>query len=797
VDQERGLELGRKPFARTAGNLAVHAVVAGLGVVAPHAGWAADADQIEEVVVAARKRAENLQSIPVAVTDLGARDIERDDLSTMGKFTSRLPSFTMATSNPKQTNIGVRGIGNNGGNNDGIDSSVGVFVDGVYAGRLGEVSGDFNDLERIDLLRGPQGTLFGKNTVAGALLIESQKPSFTPEAKAEGILGNYGFKKFNANLSGPVAGDKLALRLSAYYTDRDGYETNLANKLTYDGHQGQGFKLQALLQPTETLNLRLIAAHSSTSDQTPLGIYYGAFPGATATLSSRMRAQGYSQVSDPFNRVVNVNEDQSSRTHTDFLALHANWETDHGTVTSISGFRNWYFHPYNDNDGTQLDAIRQFGTNNNINQFSQEVRWASPVGGPVDGVLGAYAYYQDLRANQKQALGRQYWIYAAAPSAANMAASGVAGCTTQAQWNAGAAACATALGGAGWGSKYQTKDEAYALFGHGNWHLTDDTTLFAGLRETWEWKTADWRGWVNDSNGFSTRFMTTLGATVNSVHTAVKDVSLGGELGVNHKLTDGILAYAKYARGHIAKGVNAPAASANAIAAGASQAIDSEKADSVEIGAKTEWLQRRLQVNTALYDTLISRYQTTAAAFSGTGSSQSYLANVGAIRSRGIELEAVAKPLPGLRVNSYGGLNWAYYQSFHDAQCPLEDGGGVCDFTGKQVPYSSKLSAGLNTEYAREIHDGVTGYFVVDWSWRSSQNLTLQRAPLGQVKAYSVTNIRAGTRLLDDAVDLSFWVNNLFDRDYLVAVSGNKTTNQYTATPGAPLAFGSTLRVQF
>lgn len=794
----------RNGLNRKAGGIAVQAMLIGLGALQPLGLEAAEVtgttaaaadDQLEEVVVNARKRAENIQEIPVAVTDLGAREIERDDLSSVAKFTTRLPGLSMATSNPKQTNIGVRGIGNNGGNNDGIDPSVGVFVDGVYVGRLGEAAGDFNDLERVDLLRGPQGTLFGKNTVGGALLIDSEKPTFTPEGKFEASGGDYGYHKFNSNISGSVADSLLALRLSAYYTKRDGYETNLANKLTYDGHQGQGGKFQALATPSDDLTLRLILSHTSTEDQTPVGIAFANFPGATSSLSSRMAAQGYTQASDPFSRTININNDQASRTHTDSATAQVNWDTGVGTITSITGFRNWYFIPYNDNDGTQLDAIRQFGTNNNVNQFSQELRWASPTGGPVDGVVGLYSYYQLLRANQSQTLGSQYWIYAAAPSGASLAGSGVASCNTQAKWNSGS--CASALNGVGWGSKYQLTDEADAIFAHGNWHVSDDLTVFAGLRETWEWKATEWSGWTNNTNGFSQSFMSTLGATVQGVETHVKDASLGGEFGLDYKLSDDALAYIKYSRGHIAKGVNAPAATPAAVSAGAQQFIDSEKADSVELGAKTEWFDRHLLVNTALYDTLISRYQTTAVSFTGTGATQAYLANVGAISSRGGELEVTAKPLPGLRLSSYGVANWAYYQSFHDAQCPYEYGGGVCDYTHKQAPFAPKFSAGLNAEYDRDLVDGVTGYLVVDWNWRSSQNLTLQLSSLGQIKPYAVTNIRAGTRFLDDAVDLSLWVNNLFDKDYLVAISGSKATSQYVGTPGAPLAFGTTVRVQF
>jgi len=788
--------MGSKSFGPIAGKVAAAAILVGLGILppmaraaadeAPAAAPAGDSGKIEEVVINARKRVENIQEVPVAVTDIGARQLERDDLTNIVSFAAKLPSFTVAISNPKQTNIGVRGIGNNGANNDGLDPSVGVFIDGVYAGRLGEVTNDYNDLERIDLLRGPQGTLFGKNTIAGALQITTQKPSFTPEATVEGTLGTYNLHEFKGNVSGPVIENKLALRLAAFDADSPGFQKN-ADGSFYDGRQGQGARIQALATPNEDVTLRLIAAHDEQAYNVPVSVALAAEPGksGTGTLQGRMAAAGLNQVTNPFSNNVNINQPAKTKTHTYALTGQADWDVHEGTITSITGYRNWYFQPYNDNDGTQLDAIRQFGTSNSIQQYSEELRWASAAGSRLESVVGLYTYFQDLKANQAQVLGPDYNLYA------GTCATNTLGCQVA------KVGSTTYAAGTSWGSHYETQDNADAIFGHSTWHVDNRLSFNVGLRQTWEWKTVDWRGYAGAGTSAATVNQINSGNFVNTTHAAVKDVSFGGNAGVSYKIDDGILTYFEYSRGSIAKGVNAPAlVNTKALAAGAGQAIDPEKADAFEIGAKTNWFDHRLQVNAAAYDELVWGYQTTQAN-NINGSSSSYLANVGSIKSRGLELEVTARPAPEWRISAVGSDNLATYGSFHNGQCPIEQGSGICDYTGHQAPFAPRYTTDLNVEYDHELFDGVVGYVVADYNWRSTQNLTLTLSPVAQIGGYGITNLRIGTRLYDDAVDVSLWANNLTDTKYLVAISGSATTEQYTGTPGAPLMIGGTARVRF
>lgn len=214
--QKRGLRIKRGLAFLFSSSMLLTVAQARAAEVAADPKPAVESDRLEEVMVTARKRSEDVQTVPTPVNTISAQTIERQHLANFTNFQYKFPAFSVYLTNPKQQNLGIRGIGNNGFNTDGIDGSVGIFVDGVYTGRQGMVSGDFSDIADIELLRGPQGTLFGKNTTAGAVIINSKLPTFTPEASIEATAGDYNLREVKASVSGPLMQDKLAARISAF-----------------------------------------------------------------------------------------------------------------------------------------------------------------------------------------------------------------------------------------------------------------------------------------------------------------------------------------------------------------------------------------------------------------------------------------------------------------------------------------------------------------------------------------------------------------------------------------------------
>lgn len=762
-------------------------------------------DQIEEITVYARKRSESIQQVPVPITVLTPHEIERDDLSNFTNFQVKFPAFSVYLTNPKQLNLGIRGVGNNGFNTDGIDASVGVFVDGVYSGRLGLASGDFSDVAQVELLRGPQGTLFGKNTTAGAVLINTQLPSFTPEGDAQVTEGNYGFQEYKINVSGPLVEDKLAMRLSAYYSEHDGYYDNLYNNNRYNGRQSEGVRLQLLDKITDDLTFRLIASHGTQDfpSITPLtiGIYN------PAALQARMATAGYSlPISNADQKDVNINSRLQSFTRSNFISGQANWDlAEAGTITSITAYQDWYCHTYNDNDYTQLNAIPDYGSCNQERQFSQELRWASVKGGPIEAVGGAFVSRQNLAVDSRMQYGDQYYIWAANPS--TTAFPTVKGRS----WANGA--YSPAVTGAQLQSHADFRTQTEAIFGNATWHPDEEKrwSLDVGLRQTWEDRHMDYNGWVAaNPGGLSMAQLNALSpgagnAQLGSASDSLSDVSLSGQVGLNYQITDDIMAYVMFSRGHKSKGFNLLAENASnpdpgvavAIAHGAAQHIAGEQANNVEAGIKSEWLDHHLLVNLTLFDELIRNYQANESIAVGTTSTK-FLANVGVMRSQGAELEAEAKLYEGLHLKGFVAYDLATYSSFHNAVCPSENTALSCDLTGRQVAWAPKWTTDLTLEYTRKVAEDISAYIAVDENWRSNQNTTITLDPLANINSYALTNLRVGMITMGGALDVQFWVNNLLDKSYWSNLLGyTKSTGIVQGYAGDPRTLGGTVRYHF
>jgi len=791
-------------------NLSLALVIYGFAAVVPtpvqaqSAGADSEGDQIEQITVVARKRAENLQEVPIPVTVLSADQLEQDNLLNFTNFESRFPAFSVYLTNPKQLNLGIRGIGNNGFNTDGIDGSVGVFVDGAYTGRLGMASGDFPDVAQVELLRGPQGTLFGKNTTAGAVIIDSKAPSFTPEIGAEAGIGDYGYDEAKVNISGPVIDDLLAARLSAFYNDRAGDYTNLAGG-SINGRQGEGVRLQVLERIGDDATLRVIASHANQGFNSPSPVTMGVYN--PAALQARMSAAGYTlAVSDDKQRDVNINSLIYASTRANTLNGQLNWDLgDYGSVTSITAYQTWFCHTYNDNDYTQLDAIRDYGSCNDERQFSQETRWASPTGRAIEAVVGSFVSEQELVVASRITFGSQYNIWAANPSTTlfpnlktNTWASGYYG---------------NLVTGAGLSSQGKFHTDTEAGFANVTVHPDEEHrwSIDAGLRPTWESKRMTYDGWVDANPGNLSQAQLNIlspasgNAQLGQAASSVDDYSLSGQAGTHYQIDQDLMAYAEVARGHKSKGFNLLAENSTnpdpnvalALQHGASQAIAGEESDNIEIGVKSEWLDRHLQLNGTLFDTLVKNYQANESIGSGTTATK-FLANVGFMRSKGAELEATAKLTEGLTLQGFAAYDMASYASFHNAACPAETTALSCDLTGRQVAWAPKWTTDLVVNYHRVINDHLTAYVEVDENWRSDQNTTITLDPTAQIHGYALTNLRIGGLFMDGRIDAQLWFQNLFNKAYWVNDLGlTKSTGVIQGYPGDPFMTGFTVKAHF
>jgi iron complex outermembrane receptor protein len=754
-------------------------------------------DSAPEITVVARKRSENAQTVPIPITVISAEELTRQNLVNFTNFQNKFPAFSVYLTNPKQLNLGIRGIGNNGFNTDGIDGSVGIFVDGVYTGRQGMVSTDFNDVADVELLRGPQGTLFGKNTTAGAVIINTLKPEFELHGGGEVSFGNFGLREVKASVTGPLIADKLAVRISAFDSSRDGTYKNLYNGVGQNARQGSGIRAQLLATPTDNLSIRLIGMHGEQDFNTMSPVILSVYN--PAALQARMAAAGYTlSTSNAKDRYVNIDGALNAQTKSNSASGEINLDVDGiGTFTSITAYQEWQCFTNNDNDYTQLDAITDYGSCNKEHQFSQELRWSTPADQPIEATLGGFLSRQRLQVDSRVEFGPQYNIWAANPSATAFPTTG--GRT----WAQGA--YSSRVDGFGIASQAVFHTDTEALFGNVTWHpdAARNLSIDVGLRQTWERRSEIYDGQVASNPGnlntAQINAMSAAGANAQLGHVdaSLKDSALSGEAGINYKVTPHVFLYAKYARGNKSAGFNLlPVTDAQAIAVGAQQTVKGETADNFEAGIKSTFFDGKVMLNLTAFHTKVKDYQANQAI--GVGNTAlKFLSNVGSLTSKGVEAELQTWLAQGLHTKGFVAYNKATYSSFHNSVCPAQSTALTCDLTGRQVAWAPKWTADFTVDYTVPINDSTQIYGLVDVNWRSGQNTTITLDPSAEIKGYALASARVGTLLDNGRLDVQLWAENLFDKAYFINLLGyTKSTGIIQGYPGNPRTYGVTVRVK-
>ncbi|WP_070344807.1 TonB-dependent receptor [Pseudomonas aeruginosa] len=729
-----------------------------------------------KVTVTARRREEDSQKVPTPITVLGGETLEAQRISRVQDLQQVLPSVNVAYIHARQSSVAVRGIGNNPAS-DGLEGSAGIYLDNVYLGRPGMAVFDLLDIEQLELLRGPQGTLFGKNTTAGVLNISTRAPTFTAERTVEVSGGQDGYFQGRGTVSGPL-GETLAGRLSAYRTRDDGYIKNIHDDNYLNGGERQGARGQLLFEPNEDFSLRWIADYNEEDSSNGSMVVYG----GAERFWQRAALVGASPLRDPQRRKVNINGRQHVSVHQGGSSLEANWNLAGGyRLTSISAYRYWHFTPAND-EQLNVSAINDTGVEVHDRQFSQEIRLASPAGGAFDYVVGAYAFRQNLGNKTFTSYGPLADLYLLG---ANLGALN----DTYSKAN----------------GKIET--DSFALFAQGTWHLTERLDFTAGLRGTYE-----------EKNAKVERFAPLGGAAVGGVGAAVRNGQLGAYdsgdlsqynfapsalLSLSYQFSDDLLGYASLSHGEKSGGVNLAVGSAPSAGAD-SLLVGPERANDAELGLKSTLFDRRLLLNANLFWTGIHGYQATTL-YQAPGSTQlvQVLANAGSVRSRGLEFEATALPLRGLTLNFNGSYNDVTYLSFKDAPCPAEvstrpGAPSSCDLTGQRVVGASKWIANLNGEYQWRLDDRFQPYVSASYAYRSAAEGTLDNSDLSKIDGYALANLAAGLRsdLGDGQLDTSVWLKNAFDKDYYLSAFAS-INGSYTASVGQPRTLGVSLRYDF
>lgn len=764
---------------------------------------------VDALIVTARRRSESVQEVPVAISVLSAAAVENAGVFTVGRLQQLTPTFQYYSSNPRNTTVNIRGLGVPFGlTSDGFEQGVGIYIDDVYYARAAAATFDFLDIAQVEVLRGPQGTLYGKNTTAGAVNITSNAPTFDFEGKAELTLGNLGFRQAKAVVSGPLS-ETVAARLAVSSTTRDGTIYNVTSDRWINEQDNLSVRAQLLFRPNDDLRITLSADYSEQDPVCCAQIYVRT--GATQRPLARQyaalaAAQGYVVPStNPFDRITDVDANLSAGNKLGGASARVVWDVGPGTLTAVTAWRYWDWKPENDRDFTGLSIVSKSNNPSQQDQYSQELRYAY-AGDRLDFVVGAFGFYQriDTRGIEQNGANASRWSLTGALASNPAVLDGLTALNTQ-----------------------YLKNTSAAVYGQLSWKLTDAFTIQPGVRFNYDKKEGFYERKVFDGAGNPVLFGQTdpikvaqrgiLAPQLSAPE--FSDTNFSYDLTATYKVTPDVLAYATIAKTFKTGGVNqnglpTDAAGNPILSAGV---IKPEDVTHLEGGLKTEFWAGRATLNLSVFRKDIDDFQATVT--NGQfGVLRGYLANAEQVRSQGVEFDVSVRPFEGLSAYVNGAYTDAKYVKFVDAPCPPELSGGTtvgagqtpsapgtpgglspanCDISGGRLPGVSKWAFSYGGEASRPVtflgREGV-GYIGVEASYRSDFSSNASPSIYTNIKGYSLANFRAGFRT-DEGFDIFGWVRNAFDEEYFEQLAlGPGNTGLIVGQPGDERTWGLTLK---
>jgi len=743
----------------------------------------------EAVVVTARRIEETVQEVPIPVSVVSGELVETVGAFNVNRVKDLIPTVQFYSTNPRNSAINIRGLGAPFGlTNDGIEAGVGLYVDGVFYARPAAATLDFLDLERIEVLRGPQGTLFGKNTTAGAINVTTRRPSFTPQSDFELNYGNLGFVQAKGSVTGALF-SKVAGRVSFSGTQRDGTVYNTQTRAEVNDLSNIGARGQLLVAPSDRLAITATFDHTR---QRPDG-YTQVVAGVAPTLrpANRQYPQiaadlGYMPPSfNAFDRVTDVDTPLRSYQDLGGSSVNIDWKVGGGQVTSTTAWRYWDWNPSSDRDFIGLPVTTISAAPSKQRQWTQEVRYAGALAANVNLVAGVFAFRQTIDSDSsfRQEQGAAAARFLLAPTAL--------------------AATPGLLDGYGYDQYVSFENVSAAVFGQVSWDVTDRLSLLPGLRFNYDQKEVSFDQRIYGGLQTDNPALIALQRSVlapQAYDADVDDTNLSGQLTVAYKLAESVNAYATYATGFKSVGLNMNGLPTDALDRPVLSAATVRPEDErhIEVGIKTNPFTG-VTANFTVYDTDIEDFQAQVVN-AGVGVLRGYLANAEKVRVRGAEFDGNARVNRSLTF--YGAVAYTdgKYISFPDAPPPLEDTGGpqVKDISGSVLPGLSKWALSVGGEYVnrRTIFGHATELFgALDTSYRSSFSSSASASRYLIVDGYGLLNARIGVRW-SDGWSVSLWSRNLLDKNYyelLTAAPGN--TGLYVGQPGDGRTVGVTLRV--
>jgi iron complex outermembrane receptor protein len=807
---------------------------------------AQEADDAEggEIIVTASKREQTLQDVPISVSVTSAETIEQSSVSDLIDLQTLVPSLKVPQfQSAAQANFVIRGFGNGSGN-IGIESSVGVFVDGVYRSKSASAIADLPEIERIEVLRGPQSTLFGKNTSAGAISIITKKPQFEWSGNASLTYGNYDTKEGTLSLNAGLS-ENTALRLSGSFSKRDGYFKNINLGTRVNNRDRFSVRYDMLVEPSDSLSFRLIGDYNKLTEICcgAVPIFNG--PVTTNVIGGQLGAQ-IGNTARVYNYEIVYNVDPGNELVGKGLSFQADAELGFAKLTSITAVRGQTDDTTLDVDFTAAPIIDQ-AIENNIKNFTQEFRLTSTGNGPLSWLVGAFYGSETIDKHEFIKWGPQGRPFL------NSLVGGTLPLLEGLQAASGGIAPGTTYirPGQGVDVDYVLKNKSYSIFGQADFKVTDQLTLSGGLAYLDDSKVGSMNGLSTDAfarlnlsnvpnigllpiaalavpgNAAATTQLRNVALSLSPAGATLASpipvnyfaaLGLGGaqflsqpfnytdeQLKANKVVYMGRIAYdfsrrlnayISYSKGWKAGAFNLSRDSRPPLN-GVGRSTDPEDVTVYELGVKGSFPGGF--ANLAVFQENIKGFQSNA--FTGTGFN---LVNAGEQSVKGFEFDFAYRPVKGL--NFSGGVTYLdpLYNSFTRARCIPADprctpGVQFRDLSGTKPTGISKWSINLNSAYNFDLGNDWGGYIRAEYSYASTIKTNVEVTAALPIGSNDYNNVNMSLGLGNkDVVEAQFWVRNLTkDKALIASFPSVAQAGSFAGYPVQPRTYGITLRKSF
>ena len=705
---------------------------------------------VEEIIVTATKREESIQDVPIAVSAFAGEDLEQRGVQDLYGLQEVSPSIAVYSSNSTSNGgtLRIRGVGTTG-NNPGLEAAVGTFIDGIYRSRAGLAFSDLVDLDRVEILRGPQGTLFGKNTVAGALNVITKRPEFANSLGFSVGLGNLNSREFDLIGNAVLSPDVLAGRVSYAYRERDGFYQDIDSSDAYDNRDRHSFRAQLLWTPNEAVEVRLIGDYTIKNESCCPAAFWIAGP-----TSAVVAALGGDIT--PFEVDGEQNVGVNYPPHEDVkdwgFSADVLWRVnDTMNFRSVTAYRDYDVSRGQDIDFGNADILHPQDSNEVFQNFSQEFQLYGESG-DFSWLAGAYFYTEDLDSDEYIVLSHDGGAYLAAlfgnPAFAPLFMGDPAG---------------RGVPGQGYDALFFSESVGWSLFTHNTWRATPVLDVTLGLRYSWEEKDAG--AIINGAafgevvdDPFCVPFGGPLGALCDnaSYNNKKSESALTGTLKVAWQVTDDVNAYASYSRGYKAGGYNLDQEAVGFRDADGNlvdqSRFDPETSNSFELGLKGRFMDQRLTVNSALFHTTFDDFQLNS--FTGLGFT---VGNVKEAVAKGVEVESFLTLTEGVFLTA--GATYADAR-YDDDLLPAN-----AHLQGKRLTQSPFWQSSVSLFLDQPIPSTELRWtFNINWSHIGRANTGSDLDPEKWRDAHDLFNAQLGVKSANGRYEAVFWGRNLGDK---------------------------------